>query len=342
MGEVYEGEHLALGRLVAIKVVHPEVASDRGAVARLEHEARVAAMVAHPNVCEVFDIGRLEDGSPFVVMERLQGRTLADRMAGGVLVPWSELRDVSMQVLSALSVAHDKGVIHRDLKPENVFLSERAGIGPLAKVLDFGIAKAAGFDDPALSVTGAGAVVGTPYYMSPEQARGDRALDGRVDLWAVGVMLYEAVTGRRPFDAKNYNALLVQILTARHVPVRSLRPDAPPGLAELIDKALSKACDDRPRTGLELVAALRRVDAAAQARVGAIAVAGSTNGAFMRSEETVVLSEPFKLGVGAMRAKWPPSDDDPEATIVDEPSFLDDSVTMVRPEGGFPMRPRKT
>ena len=341
MGEVFEAEHLALGRLVAIKVVRGDLAGDRATGARLRHEARVAAAVDHPNVCEVFDVGRLEDGSPFVVMERLHGRTLADRLRAEGMLPWPELRDIATQVLSALTAAHEKGIVHCDLKPENVFLGQRTGIAPVAKVLDFGIAKTGGPEEAALTLAGAGSVPGTPFYMSPEQARGDRDLDGRVDLWAVGVMLYEGLTGRRPFDASNYNALLMQILTARHPVVGSLRRGVPAGLDEVVDRALAKARSERYASGLDMIDALVRVDIATSRGASRPMVGTPKRGAFIRTEETVVL-DAGSMGVTSGREGVPsPSEPgyDPEATIVDEPSFLDDSVTMILPEAGLPVSP---
>jgi serine/threonine-protein kinase len=338
MGEVYEAEHLALGRMVAIKVVRAELAADRRASSRLRHEARVAAAVAHPNVCEVFDVGRLDDGTPFVVMERLQGRTLAERLRGEHVIPWADLRDIGSQILSALAAAHGKGIVHCDLKPENVFLGHRLGIGPVVKILDFGIARTSPSDESNVVTPNAAAVVGTPYYMSPEQARGDRDLDGRVDLWAVGVMLYEALTGHRPFDAGNYNALLMQILTSRHVPVRALRADAPIGVGEVVDRALAKAREERFASALELIEALGRVEVGG-APVTRPMVPAPRRGTFIRSDETMVLDEGGELA-GSSTDAMSTAGYDPEATIVDEPSFLEDSVTIVRPEGGFPGAPR--
>lgn len=170
MGAVFEAEHLAIGRLVAVKVLHPKHAQNRDAATRLHHEARVVGTIGHPNICEVYDLGRLDDGSPYLVMERLHGETLAQRIVRvGRMIP-ADVIDVAVQILSALIVAHDKGIVHRDLKPENIFLSERPGMPPLAKILDFGISKAADLDDAALDLTRTGMVMGTPYYMAPEQA----------------------------------------------------------------------------------------------------------------------------------------------------------------------------
>ncbi|WP_437633609.1 protein kinase domain-containing protein [Sorangium sp. So ce854] len=258
MGAVYEAEHLQIGRLVAVKVMHARETQQREAISRLEHEARVAGRIGHPNICEVYDIGRLPDGSPYLVMERLHGETLAQRIERCGAVPPGELIDIMLQVLSALVTAHERGIVHRDLKPENIFLSERAGMLPVAKLLDFGISQASGVDGAAMDLTRTGMVMGTPYYMAPEQARGDLELDHRLDLWAVGVILYEALTGQRPFVAHNYNALLVQILTLWHRPVTELDPSIPPGLSRLVDRALAKEREERFQSAREFQEALRR------------------------------------------------------------------------------------
>jgi len=259
MGAVYEAEHLAIGRLVAVKVLHPKHSQKKEAISRLQHEARVVGTIGHPNICEIYDMGRLDDGTPYLVMERLHGETLAERIQRDGAVPFQDLIDIIVQVLSALIAAHDKGIIHRDLKPDNIFLSQRPGMLPIAKLLDFGISKAQTVDDTAMHLTRTGMVMGTPYYMAPEQARGDRTLDQRVDLWAVGVILYEALTGRRPFLARNYNALLVQILTSRHRAVAELQPTIPGAVSQLVDKALSKMREDRYQSAAEFQEALVRL-----------------------------------------------------------------------------------
>ncbi|WP_437528201.1 serine/threonine-protein kinase [Sorangium sp. So ce726] len=258
MGAVYEAEHLQIGRLVAVKVMHPRETQKREAISRLEHEARVAGRIGHPNICEVYDMGWLPDGSPYLVMERLHGETLAQRIERCGVVPPNELVDIMLQVLSALVTAHDRGVVHRDLKPENIFLSERTGMLPVAKLLDFGISQASGMDGAMTDLTRTGMVMGTPYYMAPEQARGDVELDRRLDLWAAGVIVYEALTGQRPFVARNYNALLVQILTLWHRPMTELDPTISPGLSRLVDRALAKARDERFQSAREFLEGLRR------------------------------------------------------------------------------------
>ena len=253
MGTVFEAEHAALGRSVAIKVLHPQQAKRAVAVKRFHQEARAAGAIGHPNICEVYDLGTLDDGSPYLVMEKLTGETLADRVAREGGLPFLDVVDTLNEVLSALTAAHDKGIVHRDIKPENVFLTRRVGAAPVAKLLDFGVSKIMthGGGDDELALTRTGMVMGTPFYMSPEQARGDRDLDARVDIYGCGVMMYETLTGRRPFRASNYNALLVQILSAQPAPARELRGDLPVGFDRVIQKAMRRARDERYHTATD-------------------------------------------------------------------------------------------
>lgn len=255
MGTVYEAKQLTVGRMVALKVLKPENAQKPDAIARLRHEARIVSQLGHPNICEVFDIGQLADGTPYLVMERLRGKTLAERIQEGEPINVTELVEVTMQVLAGLETAHKKNIIHRDMKPDNIFLAERAS-GIVAKILDFGISKATVPDELAHHLTRTGMVMGTPYYMAPEQAMGERSLDGRVDVWGVGICLFEALTGRRPFVAKNYNALLVQILTVPTPSIRSIRADVPPALATVIERTLEKRREQRYQSARELAEAL--------------------------------------------------------------------------------------
>jgi serine/threonine protein kinase len=256
MGTVFEAEHLTIGRSVAVKVLHPNQARKKNAVRRFHQEARAAGGIGHPNICEVYDLGTLDDASPYLVMEKLVGETLADRIASEGGLPFDDVIETLVQVLSGLVAAHEKGIVHRDIKPENVFLTRRVGCPPLVKLLDFGVSKmiVQPFEDKKddeFDLTRTGMVMGTPYYMAPEQARGDRNLDARVDLYACGVMLYEALTGRRPFSAANYNALLLQILSTNPRPARDLRPALPGGFDAVIDRAMARSRDDRYRTATE-------------------------------------------------------------------------------------------
>lgn len=255
MGTVYEALHRLTNRRVAVKVLLPEHAEKPESIARFHQEARVVSSIGHSNICEILDFGRLADGRPFLVMELLEGETLGTLLERKGRLPVGEAVAVVVQALEALDAAHAKGIIHRDMKPDNVFLTARGGGAPVVKVLDFGISKAFG-EDRDVELTRTGMVMGTPYYMAPEQARGDRSLDPRVDVWASGVILYEAISGRRPFLAKNYNALLVEILTAAHRPLSSLVPGVPGGLEAVIDRALSKRREDRQPTVAALASAL--------------------------------------------------------------------------------------
>ncbi|HHH28799.1 MAG TPA: serine/threonine protein kinase, partial [Polyangiaceae bacterium] len=232
------------------------------AVARLRQEAQVVSTIGHPNICEVFDMGRIANGSHYLVMERLRGESLADRLKDDGPMSFIELAPLVRQILKALAAAHKKGILHRDLKPENIFIEEARQFGKAtAKLLDFGISKSMSYDFVQNQrLTHTGMVMGTPYYMAPEQARGDSGLDQRVDLWAVGVIMYEALTGRRPFVATNYNALLVKILTSKPRPVQKLDPNIPQDVAAIVDRALSKLREDRFQEADEFRAELGRVE----------------------------------------------------------------------------------
>jgi serine/threonine protein kinase len=254
MGTVYEAETLSGPRMrVALKVLKPEQLARREAVSRFEREGRVLASIAHPNICRVFDVGRLEDGSPFMVMERLEGESLATRIEREGTMRPHELVPILLEALRGLDAAHRQSVVHRDFKPDNIFVGAR---GSIVKVLDFGISKNTGLEEPAAQLTRTGMVMGTPYYMAPEQAMGDRNLDGRVDVWAAGVVLYEGLSGKRPFTAKNYNALLVQILTTAPKPIEEIVSGLSPLLVGIIRRALEKKREARFQTVVELAQAL--------------------------------------------------------------------------------------
>jgi serine/threonine protein kinase len=261
MSAIYEAEHIGGRGAVAIKVLHPALADDPDAIARLRHEALVVGAIGHPNLCEIYDLGRTPDGSAYLAMERLVGESLAERIRHFGPMSFGELAPIVLQILAALEAAHQKGILHRDLKPENVFVVEQPGrASPTAKLLDFGISKSMGYDfGEQQRLTHSGMVMGTPYYMSPEQARGDSNLDQRVDLWAVAVLMYEALTGRRPFVATNYNALLVKILTSRPRPIQKVVAGIPDAVAALVDRGLSKLREDRFQTAAAFIDVVKRV-----------------------------------------------------------------------------------
>ncbi|MBI5487383.1 MAG: protein kinase [Deltaproteobacteria bacterium] len=238
MGFVYAGEHATLGRPIAVKFLRPELASDPNALARLRQEAVAASSIGSPHIVEVLDLGTAPGGAPYIVMEFLRGRSLAALLAESPMLPTPRIANIVCQTLLALQGAHARGIVHRDLKPENIFLAD-TGEGDFVKLLDFGVSKVRG-ELSSSNLTQTGAVLGTPRFMAPEQAAGLRNVDHRVDIWATGVVLYRALTGRYPYDADNYNALLAQILMASPPAPRLLRPDLDPTLELAILTALAR------------------------------------------------------------------------------------------------------
>jgi serine/threonine protein kinase len=320
MSAVYEAKHLGLDRLVALKVLRASSQSkEREALGRLRHEAQVVSAIRHENICEIYDLGATEDGYPYLVMERLLGETLGARIARDAPLSFQEIAPLLQQVLSALSAAHGNGVLHRDLKPENVFVEQGRG-KPTVKLLDFGISKWMARTGPEDSqkLGLSEAVMGTPYYMAPEQARGDSSLDQRVDLWAIGVILYEALTGRRPFVATNYNALLVKILTSQPRSVERLRPEIHPKVAELVHKALAKPREDRYQSARELQRAL--------VQVAELCLADDPQIPTLVMDRRSAATEIQTSGGASLSARWSDQIEDPETCIDDEPTRADDGA----------------
>jgi serine/threonine-protein kinase len=243
MGAVYLAENTQIGRKVAIKVLHADFAGDDQVVARFRMEARAAAAIGHPGIVDVLDMGQTPDGAEFIVMERLDGETLAQRIRARGRLPSDEAVPIVIAVLDALGAAHDKGVIHRDLKPDNVFLVERPV--RVTKILDFGISKFQNAEN--LLLTRTGSVMGTPLYMSPEQARGAKDVTHLADLYAVGAILYEALGGRPPFTGSTYNEVIANVLMEAHQPLGEVRPDLGADLCTIVDSLLSKNPGDRPQ-----------------------------------------------------------------------------------------------
>jgi serine/threonine-protein kinase len=243
MSDVYEAEHRDIGKAVAIKVLHRERAGDRRAVARLAREARVVATLQHSNICQIYDLGRLTDGRPFLVMDRLHGETLGERLDREGTLSTGLLIDITVQLLTALVAVHRVGVIHRDLKPDNIFLETRSNGIPTVKLLDFGVAQSLVREETPITIVGN--VAGTPVYMAPEQIAGKRPLDARVDIWATGVVMYEALAGHPPFWSMKHTALVHQIMRVPHRSLLDLDPSIRREIAAIVDKALAKDADDR-------------------------------------------------------------------------------------------------
>ncbi len=257
MGTVYAAENVAIGRPVAVKVLAATYANHPHALARFAREARAAARIGHPNIVDVLDMGSTDDGLPYIVLERLEGQDLHARLSRtGPLDPALAV-DTACQVLSGLGAAHAAGIVHRDLKPENVFLTPRGSRLDFVKILDFGVAK---FHDAleasAVRMTRDGTILGTPGYMSPEQAVGSTAVDARSDLYSVGVLLYEMLSGELPYPGQNYNEVIVAIAMSDPRALREIAPQVPVGLASIVARAMSRAPADRFQTAAEFKDAL--------------------------------------------------------------------------------------
>jgi eukaryotic-like serine/threonine-protein kinase len=258
MGVVYRAEDVRLGREVAVKFVSQDFAHDEQAVQRLRSEARAASALNHPNVCTIYDVGEV-DGRPFIVMELIKGTTLRDRLDSGPL-KIHQIVDLGIQVADALHSTHSDGIIHRDIKPGNIFLTPQGHV----KVLDFGLAKlTADFESEntrgaTLDRTAAGVTLGTISYMSPEQASGEQ-LDGRTDIFSLGVVLYECATGRHPFSGQTTAVTLAAILNKPPLAPIALNPELPLRLQEVITNCLEKDRELRYQSAADLRADLKRV-----------------------------------------------------------------------------------
>ena len=269
MGAVYQVEHTLMRKRMAIKVLHPEMTRQPEVVARFEREAMAAAHIDHPHVVTATDFGKLEDGSFFLALEFVEGKSLREVIAPGRLELGRALH-IARQIAAALSRAHTLKIVHRDLKPENVMLVEREGDPDFVKVLDFGIAKVqigeltagdvgqAGPGQPVL--TQAGMVYGTPEYMAPEQCIGANVV-AQTDIYAFGVLMYEALTGELPITAQSRRELLDLHQRQIPVPMRERRPDLdiPDALDQVVMKCLKKRVSDRPKSAEELEAMLAAI-----------------------------------------------------------------------------------
>lgn len=252
MGVVYKALDTRLERVVALKFLRPELTSDREARLRLMREARAASALDHPNICTIHEVDETEEGQVFITIAYYEGDTIRDKLAHGPL-PVEEALDYAVQIGQGLERAHAEGIVHRDIKPANVVIAS----GGRAKILDFGLATGAGDVDP----TQRGMVRGTVSFMSPEQVRGE-PVDHRTDIWALGVVLYEMLSGRRPFEGLHVPAMVDAIVHRAPLPLSSLRDGLPPALEEIVSKALSKQADARyPEVG-EMLSDLRLVQRA--------------------------------------------------------------------------------
>jgi len=243
MGAVYEARHSALSRRFAVKFLLPEFTSHREVLARFESEAKAAGGLEHPNLVAVTDVGRATDGAPYLVMEFLQGEDCAHLLRRLGPLPVVRAADLVLQACRGVAVAHRAGIVHRDLKPENLFVTDAGDGSDRVKVLDFGIAQIRSPDRSRLTRTGA--TMGTAHYMSPEQAHGAADIDSRTDVWSLGVVLYELLSGRKPFEGERFLQVIHQVLDTTPPPLTSLRAGLPPDLVALVRRAMTKNVAER-------------------------------------------------------------------------------------------------
>jgi len=263
MGVVFRAEHPHINRRVAIKVLHPGADRNPEVVHRFFNEARAATEIRNEHIVEVLDFGTLPEGMPYLVMEWLDGESLGSLLRSARKLPLAQAALIMSGIARALRAAHGKGVVHRDLKPDNVFLVKRDGEPALVKVLDFGIAKLLATGMPAQYQTQTGAIIGTPAYMSPEQCRGAKEIDHRTDVYALGVIGYQMLTGRLPFAADALGELLLKHLTETPPPADSLEPSVPAPVSQILARALEKEPEKRP--GLDEIMFVMDAVAAADA-----------------------------------------------------------------------------
>lgn len=244
MAVVHEAVHTLSRQRIALKVLFPHIGKDEVTRQRFLREVSAPAQIAHEGIVQIFDAGFDEPtGSLFVAMELLEGETLRERLVSRRL-SLGQVQHLFDQILEPMAAAHNKGVVHRDLKPENIFLAQRGG-REIAKILDFGIAR--DLDGRSENVTQTGVAMGTPHYMAPEQAMSARGAGPQADVWALGVMLYEALSGQTPFAGETASAIVVHACTTPHQPVAALSPDTPRAVGSLVDRCLAKKPNDRPR-----------------------------------------------------------------------------------------------
>jgi serine/threonine-protein kinase len=297
MGSVYRGTHLLLNKPVAIKLIRPELVTSQDIVERFFREARAAAKLSHPNIVTVHDLGQTEDGTLYIIMEVVEGQSLKDLIVAEG--PWESGRALRFcrAVASALSLAHRNGIVHRDLKPQNIMVYRDSEGKESPKLLDFGIAKTLEPDSPALTSTGM--VLGTPHYMSAEQAKGMPA-DQRSDIYALGVILYEMLVGKVPFDDKSIPSILVKHLTEPPRPPSTLRGDIPREVETLVLRCLEKDPEKRFQTADDLGKALStRLDTESHA------VLAPTVATVPPTEQLTIESSPGSTGAGGASAARP-------------------------------------
>jgi serine/threonine protein kinase len=261
MGAVYEAQHLVVKRRFAVKFLRADLARRRDALQRFKREAEATGALEGENIAAAVDFGVADDGAPYIVMQYLDGVDLGTLLGQEGPLPLARAAELVVQACRGMQEAHAAGVVHRDLKPRNLFVCRRGDGTDLLKIVDFGVAKLL-LDDPTSQVTRTGSMVGTPSYMSPEQARGETAIDARADVHALGVIFYELLTGRTPYRGDSFHAVIHQIATQPPLPLECEGREFPPELVKVVERALSSDPAARPQSagqlGLELAPFARR------------------------------------------------------------------------------------
>jgi serine/threonine protein kinase len=267
MGTIFEAEHVRMGRLFALKLLDPAFAENEEVFQRFKREAEIAGQLGHPNIVDVVDFDRTEEGVPYIVMEKLEGEDLADWIANRGAFTFQTAYPVIAEIVDAMEAAHAAGIVHRDMKPQNIFLCKRGRRSDYVKLLDFGISK---MKQSGSIVTRTNAVMGTPYYMSPEQAEGkNQEVDTRTDIFALGAIIYEMLTGRLAFYAPSVPTAMFKVCYEEPEPITDLVPGLPEGLPEVIAKALSKDKNERYASARALGDDLERIYEGQQATFSA-------------------------------------------------------------------------
>jgi len=294
MGVVVSAMHVQLEERVAIKFLLPEAMKVTGTVERFSREARAAVKIKSEHVVRVTDVGSLDGGAPYMVMEHLTGQDLAKILEGGPLPPEDAI-DFIIQALEAVAEAHALGIVHRDLKPANLFLTQRRDGSTCIKVLDFGISKTAG---GAAALTQTANVVGSPHYMSPEQWMSAKDIDGRSDIWSIGTILFQLLAGRPPFEGDSVATLCASVMQGQAIPLRAIRPDLPEALGQVIARCLQRDVQQRFANVGDLAAALQPF-APARSLVSIQRVQGTVAGANGTGPRKPLVSDP---GIGFSNA----------------------------------------
>lgn len=308
MGMVVAAQHVHLGGLFAIKIMLPEMLDNPEAVGRFLREAQASSRLRSEHVARVHDVGTLENGIPYMVLEYLEGQDLDRELTSRGVLGVGQSAAYMAQVAEALIEAHAAGIVHRDLKPANLFLTRRANGSSCIKVLDFGISKdvTAG-NQAAQKLTQTGSIMGSPHYMSPEQLIDSKNVDARSDIWALGIILYELVTGRMPFNAETMPEIVARVLSTNPPPPSKLRPDLPPVFEALILKCIEKERDNRFQSVQEFLNALKPFvnEQDIASRRNLLAAPGSASSETKWERETVAaVPAPTMRSGSAARPKW--------------------------------------